>query len=249
MSYLSVPTNPIRAMSRAFSLVLLALATLAALPASAQLTFTTITHDFGAVQEGAVPTYTFILTNEGNEALTLEAVRPSCGCTTPSFTTDAITPGGTGEIVVAYDSEGRPGPFRKSIRVTAEMGEETLTETLYITGTVERETITAGVPQGNLLFDADAADLGSVPADRQTTHVFKVQHTGTRPIRITEASSVPEGLWIVYPNAPVFADDLVDLRVTLPAGAAEGAFDYAVVLTTDDEAQPTKSLRLTGTAK
>ncbi len=229
------------------------LALLAALlltaPASAQLAFTTATHDFGAVTEGAVPTYTFILTNEGEAPLTLTDVRPGCGCTTPSFTTDPVGPGGTGEIVVAYNSEGRPGPFRKSIRVTAEMGEQRLTETLYITGTVERETITDGARQGSVVFDTDAFDLGPVPRSREAAHVFRMQHTGTRPFRITEAASVPEGLEIAYPNAPVFAGDLVDLRVTLPAGVAEGAFDYAVVLTTDDAAQPAKSLRLTGTVR
>ncbi|MEM1043747.1 MAG: DUF1573 domain-containing protein [Bacteroidota bacterium] len=229
-------------------LILLAALALAA-PASAQLAFTATTHDFGVLQEGEAPTYTFAFENEGRAPLTLTAVRPSCGCTTPSFTTEAVAPGGTGEIVVAYDSEGRPGPFRKSVRVTAEAGGETLAETLYITGTVEREAITDGVAEGNLLFDTDAVDLGPVPADRQTTHVFRMQHTGTRPIRIAEAKSVPEGLRIAYPNTPIFAGDLVPLRVTLRAGSPAGDFDYAIVLTTDDEAQPTKSLRLTGTAQ
>ncbi len=229
-------------------LALLALLVLA-LPAQAQLAFTTPTHDFGKVQEGEVPTYTFVFSNDGDEALTLRDVNPACGCTTPSFTTEAIAPGGTGEIVVVYNSEDRPGPFRKSIRVTATMGDETLTETLYITGKVQRDVLTEGVAEGNLLFDTDAFDLGPVPTDQQTTHVFKMQHIGTRPIRITEAKSVPEGLRVVYPNTPVFAGDLVPLRVTLRAGAEEGDFDYAIVLTTDDEAQPTKSLRLTGTVQ
>lgn len=227
-------------------LSLVALTLLLAAPASAQLSFAVTTHDFGEIQEGLEPTHTFILTNEGQEPLKLRAVRPSCGCTTPSFTTDEIAPGATGEIVVAFDSQGRPGPFRKSIHVTAEAGGETAEETLYITGDVKRETLTTGAAQGNVLFDADAFDVGTVAADRQVSHVFKMQHTGQRPIRITEATSHPDGLHVVYPTTPVFAGDLVDIRVTVPAGAASGAFDYAVVLTTDDEAQPVKSLRLTG---
>ncbi len=226
-----------------------ALLVLLAAPAEAQLAFATTTHDFGAVTEGAVPTHTFVLTNEGDTALTLTAVEPSCGCTTPSFTTDPIVPGATGEIVVAYDSEGRPGPFRKSIRVAAATGGARLTETLYITGEVEREVLTEGRPQGHLLFDADAFDLGTVAKGREAAHVFRVQHTGTRPVRITDATSTPEGLVILYPNTPLFAGDLAELQVALPGDLADGDFDYAIMLMTDDEAQPAKSLRLTGVVK
>lgn len=233
------------------SLLVLAVAVLLAAPAHAQLSFPATTHDFGAIQEGEKATHTFIFTNAGSTPVKLRSVRPSCGCTAPTFTTDAVTPGATGEIVVEFDSQGRPGPFRKSIRVTAEAGGTTVDETLYITGDVARETITAatGALQGNVLFDVDAFDFGPVASDRQATHVFKMQHAGTRPIRITEVKSYPDGLHIAHPTTPIFADDLVDIRVTVPAGTAAGDFDYAVVLTTDDEVQPTKSLRLTGTAQ
>ena len=227
----------------------LALLLFLAAPASAQLSFATTTHDFGAIQEGRTVAYTFVLTNRGSDPLTLRSVRPSCGCTTPSFTTAPIEPGGAGEIVVAFDSQGRPGPFRKSIGVTAMAGEKQVGETLYITGDVRQASLTTGAPQGNLLFDTDEHDFGPVAANRQVSHVFKVQHTGTRPIRISEATTYPGGLHVVFPDGPIFADDLVDVRVTVPAGIADGAFDYAIVLQTDDEDQPSKSLRLTGTMR
>lgn len=219
---------------------------LLAAPASAQLSFVNTTHDFGEIEEGAQPQHTFVLTNDGSAPLTLRSVRPSCGCTAPSFTAEAIEPGDTGEVVVAFDSNGRPGPFRKSIRITAETSGEMIDETLYITGDVKRRTLAAGVPQGSVLFDTDAFDLGTVSADRSVSHVFQMQHAGGRPIRITEAKSYPDGLDIEVPTTPVFADDLVEVRVTVPAGATQGAFDYAIVLTTDDARQPVKSLRLRG---
>lgn len=218
-----------------------------AAPTQAQLGFATAEHDFGDIEEGAEVTYTFVVTNRGRDPLTLRSVRPSCGCTTPSFTAEPIEPGGAGELVVAFDSAGRPGPFRKSIHVTAAAGDKQIAETLYITGDVQRPSLTSGVPQGHLLFDADAHDFGPVSADEQVSHVFTVQHTGTRPVRIKEVKTYPDGLHVVAPTDPIFADDVVEVRVTVPAGAAQGPFDYAVVLTTDDDAQPTKSLRLTGT--
>lgn len=229
------------------SLLVLAFVLVLAVPVRAQLSFETLVHDFGGITEGAMATYTFTFSNEGTAPLKLRSVQPSCGCTAPTFTTEAVAPGGKGEIVIAFNSQGRPGPFRKSIRVTADAGEETVKETLYITGDVASEGISAvtGASQGNVIFDSDAFDLGSVVSDQQTSHVFRMQHTGAKPLRITEAKSYPDGLHIVYPTTPVFADDLVDIRVTVPAGA-DGALDYAVVLMTDDDEQPTKSLRLTG---
>lgn len=229
---------------------LAAAAVLLAVPARAQLLFSTTTHDFGDLTEGAMATYTFTFTNDGSVPLKLRSVRPSCGCTAPTFTTESVAPGETGEIVIAYNSQGRPGPFRKSIEVTAEAGDATVDETLYITGDVASATISAatGVPQGSVIFDTDAFDLGRVTSDQQRSHVFKMQHTGTKPIRITEAKSYPAGLHVVYPTTPIFAGDLVSIRVTIP-DIAEGDFDYAVVLVTDDEAQPAKSLRLTGTGR
>ena len=228
---------------------LLALLLFIAAPASAQLGFATTTHDFGAIDEGETVAYTFVLTNRGEHPLTLRSVRPSCGCTTPSFTTTPIEPGGSGEIVVEFDSQGRPGPFRKTIGVTAVAGEKTVNETLTIAGDVQQPGLSDGIAQGRLLFDADAHDFGPVEADQQVSHVFKVQHTGGRPIRISEATTYPGGLHVVFPEDPVFAGDLVDVRVTVPAGAASGDFDYAVVLQTDDADQPSKSLRLTGTMR
>jgi hypothetical protein len=228
------------------SLPLVALVLLLAAPAAAQLSFGSPTHDFGEIEEGVQARHTFVLSNEGTAPLTIRSVRPSCGCTAPTFTTEAIAPGETGEIVVVFDSEGRPGPFRKSIYVSADAGGELVEQTLYITGRVEQETLAAGVPQGNVLFDADAFDFGTVEGSRSVTHVFKMQHTGQRPIRITEVRVQPEGLDVAVPTTPVFAGDLVDIRATVPAEAVAGPFDYAIVLVTDDEAQPAKSLRLTG---
>lgn len=227
------------------SLVLLLLAAAPVL-AQGRLAFEATTHDFGPVAEGEEATYTFAFTNTGDAELRLVEVRPSCGCTTPSYTTEAVAPGAQGEVVVAYDSQGRPGPFRKTIRVAAQSGSERLTEVLTITGEVVPETIEGGVTQGSVRFETDVYDLGAVRAGQAVRHTFRMQHQGTRPLRITEARSVPDGAEIELPTGPIFADDLVEIAVVVPAEQVEGDFDYAFVLTTDDEVQPQKSLRLTG---
>ncbi|MBQ1725013.1 MAG: DUF1573 domain-containing protein, partial [Muribaculaceae bacterium] len=56
------------------------------------------------------------------------------GCTRPEFSPKPIKPGKKGKVKVTYSPVGRPGGFRKSVKIKTN-GRERVT-TLYITGTV-----------------------------------------------------------------------------------------------------------------
>lgn len=77
-------------------------------------------HDFGAFAESTEPTECiFRYINAGDEDLVITGVRASCGCTTPRYDSRPLAPGDTASIVVAYDSQGRPGRFAKTVFVNA----------------------------------------------------------------------------------------------------------------------------------
>lgn len=76
-------------------------------------------YNFGTIKQGEVVNYTFKFTNNGTEPLQIESTSASCGCTVPSHTKEAIPPGGTGEIVVRYDSKGKSGQQSPVITVVA----------------------------------------------------------------------------------------------------------------------------------
>jgi hypothetical protein len=62
--------------------------------------------------------HTFKIKNDGKAPLVITRVIPSCGCTTPEWSKEPITPGKTGDIKVTYDPENRPtGAFTKTISV------------------------------------------------------------------------------------------------------------------------------------
>lgn len=232
---------------------LLALAALFALAGGAHaqgvLYFEALEHDFGSLNEGEKPTYTFVFTNTGDQPVRLLHVRPSCGCTSPSYSTEPVGPGEQGEVVVEYNSEGRPGEFHKTIDVEAE-GAEPSRVTLRITGDVVPASVQNGVAQGNVSFDADTHSYPALKADEPAHHVFRMQNMGERPIRIQAANAYAEGVEVTYPERPVFPDEVVEITVHVASvGAvvdARGEMDVAVVLATDDDTQPAKSLRLTG---
>jgi hypothetical protein len=104
-------------------------------PNAPELKLVTDNHDFGTVQEGPQAKFDFDFTNEGKEPLILQNVQASCGCTTPEWPKEPIMPGKKAKITAIYNTQGRPGPFTKTITVTSNA--KTPTKTLTIRGTVE----------------------------------------------------------------------------------------------------------------
>jgi hypothetical protein len=57
-------------------------------------------------------------TNVGKQAVTIDMVLTSCGCTTTGLTKTVYQPGESGELVVRYDFDASSGHQEKSILVT-----------------------------------------------------------------------------------------------------------------------------------
>ncbi len=100
-----------------------------------QITFNDKSHDFGNILEAKGPvSHTFEFTNTGNKPLLIIDVVASCGCTKPEYSGKPIKPGKKGKIKVTYSPIGRPGAFRKTIKVKTNSADKR--ETLVITGVV-----------------------------------------------------------------------------------------------------------------
>lgn len=85
----------------------------------AAIKFNDLVYDFGKAKEGEKVTHVYKFTNTGNNPLIIESAKPSCGCTIPTFPKEPIAPGGTGEIIAEFDSNGRPGDTNKTINIIA----------------------------------------------------------------------------------------------------------------------------------
>lgn len=100
------------------------------------MSFAEMKHDFGTVQEGEKVRHVYKFTNTGNEPLIISNARGSCGCTVPDWPQDPIAPGAESEIIVQFDSKGKPGRQTKTVTITANT--EPSTTKLTITGNVEK---------------------------------------------------------------------------------------------------------------
>lgn len=111
------------------------------------MAFNEETHDFGTVPEGPAAEVEFKFKNTGKEPIVIQSVRPSCGCTTPSYSKEPVKPGETGVIKASYATSSRPGGFNKAITVTSNAG----TKMLFIKGEVEPAP-QSSVPQNSSMM-------------------------------------------------------------------------------------------------
>lgn len=98
-------------------------------------------HDFGKIVQGKPVTFDFIITNTGKEALTLNDVHASCGCTTPVWSKEPVAPGATTKINVGFNAMSF-GPFEKTITIAYNNGQS---KVVTIKGEV-RKTADVSVP-------------------------------------------------------------------------------------------------------
>jgi uncharacterized protein (DUF58 family) len=98
-------------------------------------TFQAKVHDFGTIkEEGGPVSCDFEFTNTGDKPLLIIDATASCGCTRPEFPSKPIKPGKKGKIKVTFSPIGRPGAFKKTVKVKTNGTARTIT--LRIEGTV-----------------------------------------------------------------------------------------------------------------
>jgi hypothetical protein len=102
-----------------------------------KIDFDNALHDFGVATEGDKLTHAFTVKNSGTAPLVIDQVRTSCGCTAAALKTKEIPPGGTGQIEVTFDTNGRTGQNHKTITVTSN-DKSKPSATLDIKATVEQ---------------------------------------------------------------------------------------------------------------
>jgi Protein of unknown function (DUF1573) len=94
-------------------------------------------YDFSKIKEGPVAEHVFEFTNVGKEPLIIQSASASCGCTTPEWPKEPILPGKSGKITVHYNTQGRPGPFTKTVFLQDNAAHEKDRYELIIKGEVE----------------------------------------------------------------------------------------------------------------
>ncbi len=94
-------------------------------------------YNWGKLKQGEKMTHIFKFTNTGKKPLVILDAKGSCGCTVPEKPQAPIEPGKTGEIKVVFDSSGKDGVQVKTVTITANTDQPTMT--LTIKGEVSKD--------------------------------------------------------------------------------------------------------------
>ncbi|AXT56573.1 DUF1573 domain-containing protein [Aquimarina sp. MMG015] len=86
--------------------------------AVAVMTFSETEFDFGTVAEGDILEHTFSFTNTGNAPLVIVNAKGSCGCTVSNWPKEPIAPGATEEMLVTFNTNGKPNLQNKQVTIT-----------------------------------------------------------------------------------------------------------------------------------
>lgn len=136
-------------------------------------------HDFGAFNEDMGRVWcTFKAVNTSDRPIAVVSARANCGCTRPEYPRNAIAPGDTLSVKVAYDASGRPGRFDKKVYVSTGDG---ISSTLTVKGTVigAPTSLTGRYPvdAGSARFSTTVIPFGEVLKGRVATGLIKGYNT------------------------------------------------------------------------
>jgi hypothetical protein len=81
-----------------------------------EIWFEATVHDYGEIPRDGDGSWEFRFRNIGQQAIVINRVRTTCGCTVPSWPREPIEPGGSGDITVEYNT-AQTGAFQKSVYV------------------------------------------------------------------------------------------------------------------------------------
>ncbi|MGL5637225.1 MAG: DUF1573 domain-containing protein [Bacteroidales bacterium] len=176
-------------------------------------------HDFGQIieRDGNVTTI-FKFENKGNAPLVINQVIASCGCTTPEYPKNPISPGKSGEIKVTYNPLGRPGYFTKSV-IVLNNGEPSRAE-LKIKGVTKSESMDLSVRfpinMGKIKVNKRSLDFGSVNAAANAILRLDVLNTSNEPISL-KFKGLPAHISAISEHDTIKANEIGSVYVTYKA--------------------------------
>ena len=202
-------------------------ATTPALTGPPRVVFDESVFDFGKVEEGVQVNHLFRFTNQGGQALRIESVKTSCGCTAAVISSEAIDPGQEGTISATFDTTRFSGEKAKNISVYSNDPAQPVT-TLTLQGEILVE----------VEVDPPQLYLGRVRHGEETVRSVDVVYDASKSLTITKVEN----------SSPLFTVRTQDIEqqgrkgkkliVTLKKDAPLGRLNDAIKVTTTSEKRP-----------
>lgn len=193
--------------------------------------------DLGTLFRGAVAEHRVEIRNTGTATLTLGRVDVSCGCTGTVVSKESIPAGGSGTILITFNSKNFSGPVHKS--VTIHSNAETETTVLEFTARVVDEI--ALNPQQLFFQDAEVR--------RKSVVTLTVTNNGSAPLSLKGFRTPLKGLVLTLPTAPIAPGGNGTIHGEFTPETASGLITDGVFVTTSNERQPEIYIQVFGSVR
>lgn len=197
-------------------------------------------HDFGQVSQGTKLLWEFTIKNEGQAALQISEVRPSCACTVASFD-KTIAPGASGRVRAEIDTLDLSGPISKQLVVlTNDPSAPSLTLTMQ------------ALLKPHVVVEPSYVRFIVVEHEAAQTQSAAVWAPDFQDFQIVKATSPYAFVKVAFHEAhgdernPGFPGRQWRIDVTLTPEGGVGALAQPILLETNHPQQKTVSLAVTG---
>lgn len=190
--------------------------------------------DFGHVPQGDPASFEFILRNEGDADLTIDSVKPSCGCTAALASDKVVPPGGEAKISGEVKTAGFQDRINKTITVTSNDPNQPRT-TLTVTGVVD---VPFHLEPRYLNFGQ--VNLGEAA---EQVAVLTVKDAAKLPITVGEPEVKNEYVKVAIapqPAADGESPNAFNITVSLADNAPQGVISAPVEIPIEGEATPVR---------
>jgi len=193
-------------------------------------------HNFGNVAVASKTEFRFPIHNTTGRTLHVEAVRTSCGCTTPTVETPYIEPGQTGSIIAKFNTDTHRG--QKGATLTVVIRQPFYTEVhLRVEGYIRQD----------MVFSPGAVDFGKQSVGQELTRTAKILYAGRSDWAVVDVlSSKPWMSVNVKQESRSGQSATYLLTVTLAPNAPAGFFRDELIVVTNDRSKPRVPLMICG---
>lgn len=198
--------------------------------------FANTEHDFRTVGRGTSAEYHFEFENIYREDVHVAAVRTSCGCTTPTLTSDLVGPNQRAAVVATLNTKTHIGT--KAATITVVFDKPSYAEVrLKVQGHIRTD----------ITFDPPEVDFGQFDAGLPQSREVVITRTGNPNWSITDVRSHCENLKVKL-SAPQRSGGMTRYRmqVDLDGDAPEGDLRHRLTLVSNDTRFPTTEMAING---
>ena len=177
--------------------------------------------DFGTLDPAKTPSieHTFVLTNNGADAVQVGEIRSSCGCMAAKLASREIEPGKALEVKVTVTTAGQPGLFQKSLSVPFLSGDLPPIN-LLIKGNLVATVAIFSVPE--------LVDFGEVEVGTLKRRQINLGRFDSSPLFVGDCKANLPGITVGVVEGSGGATVRVEIVADgdlLRAGSAKGYFD------------------------